>query len=79
MISIVHPDFPVCRHQYGQIRMTPCLKHEDVLKTPVHSHWGLDSVVAQGRIELPTQGFSDTSMNQVMQSKALMLSRTCLS
>ena len=27
-------------------------------KTPVLSHWGLDSVVAQGRIELPTQGFS---------------------
>ncbi len=27
-------------------------------KTPVLSHWGRDSVVAQGRIELPTQGFS---------------------
>ena len=34
-------------------------------KTPVLSHWGLDSVVAQGRIELPTQGFSESASHRI--------------
>lgn len=32
IISILHPNFPVCRNGYGQIRMTPSLKNEGVLR-----------------------------------------------